>query len=197
MLQGWGSWAAAVAVLYATWRAGDALTNFRRQKQEERRIEAAHNILTFAYRFKRTLAGARSALVSGYEIHLAEEKLKENYPNWDMLCDAEKRRLKTAQAAITRLSDQHDVFGRVFEHMPLARALFGEQAEGDLQAHWSAYVSVQVAAEGYAEDTGHDPEFTIKLRRELWGGGDNNEVTQQVDKSVRSLEELLLPIIRH
>lgn len=79
MMSGWAAWAGVGAVIYA---ANGAFATYRRQKQEDRRIEAAEEILSFAYKFKRTLTGARSPGIFAHELARAEKTLTESWNGW-------------------------------------------------------------------------------------------------------------------
>lgn len=196
MLQAWGTLLGVAAVIYAAWRASNTFDAFRRQKQEERRMDAAHTILTFAYKFQQRLAGVRSPGISGFEMTDATTRLKENYQGYGFKSELEQRQLVVAQVILTRLHADREIWDAVWEHIPTARALFGEQAEHHLRELWGAFVNVQVSAEAYGEDSLQDPEFTKSIRRDLYGHGDDNPVTKQVANAVMGLEGVLLRFIR-
>lgn len=192
-MSGWAAWGAVVAVLYT---ANRAFSTYRRQKQEDRRIEAADHILTFAYKFKRTMQGVRSPGILGFELTRAEQRLKESWKGWDQKAKAEQQQIITAQAMWGRLQDNKDTWAQIFEVMPRARALFGDEAEAQLQAFWTAYVQMETACDMYAEDSGNDPEFTKNLRGDMWSHSKGDPVAKIVDEAVARLEELLLSVIR-
>jgi hypothetical protein len=196
MMQGWGAILAPIAIVYAAWKAADTFKAFRRQKQEERRIDAADHILTFAYKFKRALQAVRSPGIMAHELDAAEKRLKESWQGWDDKTTAEQQQLRTAQAIWGRLQSNNEIWGQIFEHMPKARALFGEEVEAQLQAFWTAYVEVETSCDMYAEDTGTDQEFTKKLRQDMWRRSKDDPVAKIVDEAIQQLEQLLLPIIR-
>lgn len=196
MLQRWGTLLGVAAVIYAAWRASNTFDAFRRQKQEERRMEAAHNILTFAYKFQQRLSAARSPGISRYEMTSATNQLKDSYEGYRDKSEREQRQLAVAQVILARLGAEREIWEETWEHIPTARALFGEQAEKLLRELWAAFVNVQVSAEAFGEDSLSDPEFTKSLRRDLYGHGESNPVTQQVAKAVAGLEELLLWFVR-
>jgi hypothetical protein len=196
MLQAWGTLLGVAAVVYAAWRAGNTFNAFRRQKQEERRMDAAHTLLTFAYKFQQRLLGVRSPGISGFEMTAATNQLKESYEGYSLKSELEQRQLTVAQVILTRLNADRNLWNEIWEHIPTARALFGEKAEKSLRELWAAFVNVQVSAEAYGEDSLTDPEFTKSLRRDLYGHGADNPVTLQIAGAVAELEELLLRFIR-
>lgn len=176
--------------------ANRAFSTYRRQKQEDRRIEAAEEILSFAYKFKRTLTGARSPGILGHELARAEKTLVESWNGWEHEDPKDQRRLKIAQAMLQRLRDNNNIWGQIFELMPRARALFGEEAEAQLQAFWEAYVTVEIACDSYADDSGTDREFSKDLRTEMWGRSADDPVSTKVEAAIAKLDEILLPVIR-
>lgn len=203
MLQGTGSWAGAAAIVFAAWKGSQTFSSWRRQKQEERRIEVADRILTLAYKLRRNFAGVRSPLIRSYELDRARVDLEKAGLGFDDPPDARQRRFQTAQAILNRLQQHNDDWSRIFELMPLARAYFGESGESHLQKLWEQYVSVVVAAESYGdahEDTGRDQdrEFARGVRRDMFATAPAGEdrVAQGVDAAVAALEGLLTPILR-
>lgn len=196
MIQAWGTLLGVAAVVYAAWRASNTFDAFRRQKQEERRMDAAHTILTFAYKFQQRLVGVRSPGISGFEMADATTRLKDNYEGYASKSEREQRQLVVAQVMLTRLHANREIWDAVWEHIPTARALFGEKAEHHPRELWKALVNVQVSAEAYGEDSLLDPEFTKSIRKDLYGHGGDNLVTTQVADAVTKLEALLLRFIR-
>ena len=63
MLSGIATFAGALAVVYAAKVGANTFDSWKRQKQEERRMDAAEKILTLAYELRYTLAGIRSPLI--------------------------------------------------------------------------------------------------------------------------------------
>lgn len=196
MMAGWGALGGVLAVMYAAYKASDTFKGYRRQKQEDRRIDAAERILTLAYSFERRLAAARSPMSSGEENHAAETKLGES--EWFRgLRDEQKRKAKISQVTLTRLLREKDEWDKIIQAMPIARALFGEPIEACLQTFWQQVVSVNVSADMYADDRGHDQAFTESLERSIWGaGGEEDKISAAVRAAVAELEGVLLPIIR-
>jgi hypothetical protein len=196
MMSGWAAIGGVFAVIFAAHKAADTFKSYRRQKQEDRRIDAAERILTLAYSLKRTLASVRSPMSSGGENYDTEQQLQELA--WYQAMDAnQKRKAQIGQVILRRLQHHKDDWDQIFVVMPMARALFGEHVEAQLQAFWQKVVAVNVSAEMYRDDRGTDPEFTQRMERDFWGhGGERDDVGREVEEIVRELEKALLPVIR-
>lgn len=198
-MQGWAGVAGAAAVFYAAHKAADTFQSYRRQKHEERRMDAAEAILTLAFKLRRIISSIRSPMTGGGELYEADKVLAE--ADWyKTMNENEKRRAQVGQAALQRISKHQADWDRIFEIMPVARALFGQEAENQLQRIWRQITAVSVAAQMYRDDRGIDQEFSEKLRRDLWEiGGDfaaRDEVGREATEAVNALENLLLPVIR-
>lgn len=203
MMSGWAAVGGVAAVLFAAHKAADTFKQYRRQRQEDRRIEAAERILTIAYSLKRKLQGVRSPMAFGGETEEAIEQLRE--ADWYMILDdAEKRRAQTGQVILRRLQRQKDDWEEIFVAMPMARALFGQKIEEALQNIFRQARAVQIAASMYRDGHdggGHDGGA---LRREFeatfWEGGgapgDSDKVAEAVEEAIAALEAQLLPVIR-
>lgn len=199
MLAGWAAWGGVAAVFYAANKAANTFKSYRRQKQEERRIDAAERILTLAYKLKRNLRAVRSPMNTSGEHTAAHELLKEAAWYKD-LPENRQRRAQIGQIIKTRLHQSKSDIDDIFVVMPLARALFGEHVETYLQALWQQIVHVNVSSEGYAEDTGQDKEYSKSLERDIWEIGGKYAAEDKVglafSGAVEGLEAELLPIIR-
>ncbi len=203
MMSGWAAIGGVGAVIFAAHKAADTFKQYRRQRQEDRRIEAAERILTIAYSLKRKLQGVRSPMSLGGETEEAIEQLREG--DWYMILDDdEKRRAQTGQVILRRLQRQKDDWEEIFVAMPMARALFGENIEAALQSIFRQARAVQIAASMYRDGHdggGHDGGA---LRRQFeatfWEGGgtpgEPDEVSNAVDQAICALEAELLSVIR-
>src|SRR5688572_18119417 len=122
MMSGWAALGGVAAVLIAAHKASDTFKLYRRQRQEDRRIDAAERILTIAYSLKRKLQGVRSPMDFGGETEEAIAELTEagRYLHLDA---AEKSRAETGQVILRRLQRQKDDWDQIFVAMPMARAL--------------------------------------------------------------------------
>jgi hypothetical protein len=132
----------------------------------------------------------------GTELQRAEEKLKENPVEWQKRSNPENKKLITLQAYYHRLQRTHSEQNELDECLPIARALFSEEAEKAVQDLNHQFWLVQIDAESLAEDQGGDPEFTIKLRRgvsDVAPTGEVNEMTRAIDGCINTLERICLP----
>lgn len=195
MLQGWATLVGAAAVIYAARVGANTFAAWKRQKVEERRMDAAERVLTLAYRLRYNFADVRRRGMFAYETTTAEKRLDETISGWRTKEHAERQRLTTAQIIMNRLSYHAQDWQQIWELKPLALALFGTEVEADLHKFWEQYVAVEVSASSYAEDSGTDKEFTISLRRDLLGGKDDT-IGPALDSAVKDLEEKLLPVLR-
>jgi len=199
MLSGLATLAGAFAVVYAARGGASSLNLWRRQKQEERRMDAAEKILTLAYRLKRNLTSVRSPAMFGGEIEAAKEKLS-GHDWYESLSEIEQRKAHTGQGILLRVMRYQDDWDTIFDLMPIARALFGEQVEFHLQSIWQQVVAVRVSAETYATYDGTDAEFQKRLERDIWeiGGSfaEQDRVGQAMEGAIAGLENILLPVIR-
>jgi hypothetical protein len=199
MLAGWATLAGAVAVVYAARTGANTFGAWKRQKQEERRMDAAEKILTLAYRLKRNLTSVRNPGMLGYEIETAKEKLS-GHDWYDALTEAQKAKAQTAQAILLRLIRYQEDWDKIFELMPIALALFGEPVESHLQSIWRQVVAVRVSAETYATYDGADAEFQQRIERDIWeiGGAfaQEDQIGLAIGAAVTGLEAVLLPVIR-
>lgn len=200
MMSGWAALGGVGAVIFAAHKAANTFNQYRRQRQEDRRIEAAERILTLAYSLRRKLKGVRSPMALAFEVEEAVEKLSER--EWYLeLTQEAKNRAQTGQVILTRLQRQQHDWEEIFSAMPMARALFGEGIEASLQTIFGQARAVQVAASMYAE--GHGAHDDGKLRRQFeatfWEGavpGEEDTVSSAVDQAIASLDAELLPVIR-
>ena len=110
----WGALAGSGAVIFAAIKAGDAVTNWKRQKMAERKMEIAERILTASYRAQAALARARNAFMWAHEEYAAREKLEENAAFLGNTAERQKR-LVVAQAYFDRIDKVRE------DRLPLER----------------------------------------------------------------------------
>lgn len=211
MLSGWGSLAAAGAVIFAAKVGRSTFNDWKRQKNEGRRIDLAEQLLALAYKLKRAFAGIRSPGMLGWEIGEMEKKLTESG-----MIDAQtphhiKSGLSTAQATLSRADHPKALFDELLDTMPVAKAIFGEDMEDALNTFFVQRAKIITAAQRYADLIRRDePRDERKLdalmeRREktetiFWEGGNAegvDEVADVIAGAIRTMEARLLPIIRH
>src|SRR3546814_15956255 len=77
MLSGWATLFGAGAVVYAAHKGSDTFKLWRRQKNEERRIELAEQVLTLAYKLRRAIEGIRSPAMWAEEINAVHDELRK------------------------------------------------------------------------------------------------------------------------
>lgn len=125
MLQGFGTWAGVVAVV---WGALVAAKAWKDQKRAERRLAMAEQILTATHKGRRALSYVRGIMMFGHELAEAESKLQQD-DAWASQSDIRKKRLITAQAFYNRLNHTRDEMAALDDCLPMARALFSEELE--------------------------------------------------------------------
>lgn len=197
MLGGWATLAGAGAVAYAAWVGRNTFDAWKRQKIEERRIDAAERILTLGYRLRYNLQSVRAAFIPNNELQAAEDFFKkERAQEWEMASNAEKDRWRTAQAYLNRLNHHRADWEEVWTLKPIALAFFGQDTEQGLHELWRQYRGIGISADAFASDDGSNAQFSTKLRQEMWGNADDNPVVQAIEAAVAKLEGELLPVIR-
>ncbi|RYD42579.1 MAG: hypothetical protein EOP63_12510 [Sphingomonadales bacterium] len=200
MIQGLGTLGGAIAV-YAAARLG--LLAWRHQKLAERNRDQAEVILHAAYNARRALGYLRSPWMSGSEQVAAQEKLDADEPNWrNSVVEEKQKRLVTAQAYYMRASKLLDERSKLEDCLPMARALFGEELEQAIESLCHQFHVVLTYADAYVDDyNGTDRDFSVKIRRALFASnkrvaGDENEVSDAIEKSIGVIEGRCLPYLR-
>jgi len=210
MLSGWGTLIGAAAIVYAAHKGSDTFKQWRRQKSEERRIDLAEQILTLAYKLKRAIEPIRSPMMLAGEIAQVEVSLREQGLIGDNAPEGNRGDLTTAQATISRVHHHKELWDALLDITPVAKAIFGNETEKQLNEFWLIRGKIIAAAYAYARLAGRPPARTAeaqerqnerrdKLEQVIWfGGGEDgvDEVANSVDAAVAGLEAALLPIIR-
>jgi hypothetical protein len=200
MMSGWAAIGGVGAVLFAAHKAANTFTQYRRQRQEDRRIEAAERILTIAYSLRRRLKGVRRLISLRGEVEKAVERLKE--ADWYLRADEDQRnRAEIGQVVLERLQRQADAWEEIFVAMPMARALFGEPIEEAMQSIFKQSRTVQLAASRYQSAKVSGPEgrtLLESLEATFWepAPGEPDTVSIAMDQAISALETELLPVIR-
>lgn len=196
MLQGWATLVGAGAVIYAAKVGSNTFGAWKRQKQEERRMDAAERILTLAYRLRHNLEAIRNSGIFSGEVERAETALKAADDRlWTNLDVDRQRKATTAQVIRQRLSHFQNEIQEVWSLKPMARAFFGPEVEERLHDLWDCHVRVSSAADDYP-DAGNDNEFTKEVKRDLFRSGQPNPINDTVATAITALELELLPVIR-
>ena len=211
MLSGLGSLAAAGAVVFAAKVGRSTFNDWKRQKNEGRRIDLAEELLALAYKLKRALSGIRSPVMLGGETTEMIEKLSENGLIDDQTPDHVRSGLATAQATLSRAGHQRPLFENLLDTMPVAKAIFGEEIEKALETFLVQRAKIVTAAKTYGDFVRRPLPIDEKRmekameRREkietiFWEGGNAegvDEVADAIAGAIRTMEVRLLPIIRH
>ena len=196
VLQGIGQIGAAIAIAFAAYIGRNTFSDWKRQKQEERRLEIAERTLTLAYRLRYDFHSVRSPLIDQHELDEAESVLRQDSGDWwDQQSEALKQRARTAQAIMNRLRRHRDDWQKIWELKPLALAFFGSAAEQHLDVFWQQYRSLLQDAESYADLTGLGDDSSKVARETLFRQCEESRITQTIDAAVSALESELLPIV--
>ena len=196
VLQGIGQIGAAIAIAFAAYIGRNTFADWKRQKQEERRLEIAERTLTLAYRLRYDFHSVRTPLIDQYELDEAESVLRQDSGDWwDQQSEALKQRARIAQAIMNRLRRHRDDWQKIWELKPLALAFFGSAAEQHLDVFWQQYRSLLQDAESYADLAGLSDESSKVARETLFRQCEESRITQTIDAAVAALESELLPIV--
>ena len=177
---------------------GIALGGFRtfgrwkREKIEERRIEAAIDILALAYESRIVFRRIRLGFVSS-DAEFKDMPVREGE-------DVEHRRLRGGYwMYFKRIVDHKDFFERAWNLQPLAMAIFGEQMADVFAKLHEARAAIEVSAESLATDPTAmgDREFAIQLRTDLVGHPDKQKdrVQQSLDAFCDGIERVCKPVV--
>jgi hypothetical protein len=196
MLTAFGTFAGAGAVVFAAIVGSRTFEGWRRQQQEQRRMDAAEKIMTLTYRLKDDLESVRSPTIYGYEIEAAAEELKEVKDWWAGLSPAAQHRASVAHSRIIRMRHYKADWDEIWVLRPLARAYFGEAVDRPLHLFWKKHVEVMAAAEALREDNGSDRDFSRKMRATTSSAANPDELGREVREAVEQLERNLLPVLR-
>lgn len=158
-------------------------------------MDAAERIMTLAYRLRYAFVSVRRRGIFGYETTAAQSALDREVPDWRTNDETTQSRLQTAQVISNRLRENKDDWNEIWTLKPIALALFGQSLENDLQALWEHHTRIYVSVSEMAEDDGRDRDYTVSLRRSVFGGPED-ELTKSVEVTIKSLEARLLPILR-
>lgn len=196
MLTGWGTLAGAAAIAYAAKVGANTFGSWKRQKQEERRMDAAERILTLAYRLRYDLEAIRSPGLFHYELESAGEQLRAELKNFDLKPKGEQDRIRTAQVYKNRMDRHEGDFQEVWTTKPVALALFGPSVEKGLHEFWRNFMLVGMSSTALSEDDGNDKDFSRSIRRDLSTSSKDTAITLAIEAAIRALECELLPVIR-
>lgn len=199
-MQAWAGFAGAGAVLYAAYKGVASFAGWLLQKQTERHMIAAEQILTLVYRIRSALEAARSPMHSSFELSEAEKRLSETYDGYAAQADSKKRRLQTGQVVLTRVGSYSELWEEFSRIQPLAKALFGEEADQAFQLIWKQRSELIVTAQMFADVAGHT-DLGHKFENAIWRGysearGVEDAIDVAMSQAVLVLEGLLIPLLR-
>lgn len=196
MLTGLATLAGAAAVAYAAVVGRSTFEDWRRQRQEERRIDAAEQIMTLAYRLKDTIHSVRSPLIQTHELKRAAKDL-QGFDGWDLYSEEQRSRARTAQSILRRLKRYRKEWREVWSLKPLALAYFGPDVDRALHRFWAIHLEVAVAAQSFRDDFDVDGDELKAVRKLMIRWGKPDPIAEKVDAAIEDLEESLIPVLRH
>jgi hypothetical protein len=158
-------------VIYAECVGKSTFTDWKRQKQEERRMDATERILTLAYRLRHNLDAVRHINIAGGELAKAEAALKAS-PDyvWDSMESARLQRSTSAMVVKQRLAQCHPETQEVWSLRPIALAIFGPSVDLKLHDLWLCHTEVAAAAEIFSEVL-DDRNLFNQLRAQMFSTG--------------------------
>lgn len=200
-----GSWAQAAAgfagvgaVIWAANKGAQSFENWLLQKQTERKLDVADRLLGVVYRLERVFPSVRSPAVLAWESEQAEQKLKQDFPDFDQYTKAEQQRFRTAQVVLLRLSGHKSDWDNLEDVTPSAKAYFGEDMKQALEKFRQALTRIQVSAQMYPKAEG---DLSSKMEADFWShwgevAHGKDEVGDLVKTGVTDSELILLPVLR-
>jgi hypothetical protein len=199
-MQAWAGFAQAGAVVFVAYKGASAFDMWRRQKIEERRMDAAERSLTLAYRVRRALSSIRHPMMWAAELGSAAKVLVEKGADPKTMGNPAMGKRTQAQATLDRVGRFSAEWDEMAAITPIAAALFGSELELTLERLWRQRNVVTSAAEDYADDDGSDPKHSRNVRADLWEAlgkhKDEDKVAAEITAAVADIEATLLPIIR-
>jgi hypothetical protein len=202
-MQAWAGFAGAGAVVYAAYVGGKTYKTWLLQKQTERKLHAAEQVLTAVYKARSALENVRAGFMPAYELEAAERKLVEGLGDeFKAVSETQRQNIITAQAMLMRIARYHDTWDELPANMALAFAFLDTSVEASLKLLFRQVIIIQSSAETFAkhheiEGDGEDRKFVIGLRRDLWGGMDENDrVGAAIMKAVTDIEAVVRPLLR-
>ena len=195
MISGFGSFANAAAIVTAAYFGRNLLSEAKAQKQSERQMEQAENILATAYRLKSAMDHIRNPMSTNGDLNESKKDLLEK-DFFDGLSEAEKTKLIQANVFFVRLRNFDADFEKAYDLLPYAKAYFGTVVSQQIENFFRSRNSVKVYADAYATDRENDLDFTQKIRAMIWKIDENDELSKSDNDAISRLEEVLLPVIR-
>ena len=203
-MQAWAGFGGAGAVVYAAFVGSRTYKTWLKQKQTERQLHAAEQVLTAVYKARSALENVRAGYMPAYELDAAKSKLTEALGDeFGSLTDGERQRLTIAQAMLLRISKYNDTWDELPANMALAFAFLDAPVEASLKLLFRQIIIIQSSAETFGKYFEHegneeDRKFVQKLRRDMWGAmiDENDEVSANIAKAVADIEAVVRPLLR-
>lgn len=182
---------AAAAIIFAAWK-------WREEKRFEWKLEHATRIVTAAYRAQETVQEIRRAFVSQYEIDNAENDMKNK--GFSDIRIQRCRGAVNAFAFLNRLNtaEVEKVHKELYDCMPAARVIFGDQFRGHLSGLCSIFNSLNSTADSIIRfDDGKIDVDTIDRPLLYPNATREKDPTKiEVDGYIKKIEKSCLPVIR-
>ncbi|MFN4102034.1 MAG: hypothetical protein ACK4GT_19915 [Pararhodobacter sp.] len=189
-LSGVGALLAGIAATFAVFVT---LRQWQTRNDYKARAEDARSILVTFFEGRQVLRTVRSGLIEPYEIEKAEKAILEQR---SYLEDREKQRLVQTITTLSRIGQHNDYWRKVASLLPIAKAVFGDEAELSLRAILEAKREIEVAAEIYPDSVG-DRALTKELQQVLWTlKPENDPLMAKLEKAEDHLQKLLSPLLR-
>ncbi len=200
-MQAWAGFAQAGAVVAAAVVAANTFKSWRRQKIEERRIDAAEKVLTLTYRTKQAFSVIRSPITSQNAKDEATYELLQNGIDLTSMTSELANKVVESQVIMKRINGFSDLWDSYSSIMPVARAYFGSDIEEIFQSFWRQKIAIQVAAENYPLDTGQDATFTKEISNTIWENrqrtpSDDDKISKALADTIIKAEGILIPVIQ-
>lgn len=196
MLSGLGTIGGAAAVAWGAHRAADTLRGWKNQKIAERKFEHAERTVIACFNAKVALEHVRGRTLWAHEFSSARKDL-EQQEGWALIPEGRRDRLFGVQARFNRLKQTYAEQEELAACIPLAKAMFEQSLETALSNLHRQFWIIRTWNDALAEDEGGDPEFSVKIRRELMSEDpEDSEVTKTIAASLADVDAICLPVLR-
>jgi hypothetical protein len=177
-----------IAIAVASFKT---FNRWKREKIEERRIEAAIDILALAYESRIVFRRIRAGLIT--DADLKDMPVRDGE-------DADHRRLRGSYwAYLKRVIDHRDFFERAWDLQPVAMAIFGEAMADVFAKLHETRASIEVSSEKLANDPTAmgDRQLAMDMRTDLVGHPNKakDRVQQSLDAFCNGIERVCKPIV--
>ena len=189
MLGGFGALLGAAAIVVA---AGNFQSWTKRERYKADR-ERAIEIAALFHEGRFVLEQIRSPLLLAGELNRAKEAIESDERTQE---DAKNQRWITRRVMITRIVDQEDYWVKVFNSLPMAKAVFGEHIYDALFSILKARQKVYAAAEMYPSLDGVNFDVTqVLFRRKEPESEEAKSLEAMLDQAEAELDRLMAPYV--